>query len=451
MVSVMVQQSSHKLKKYWEGDKIMKKFLEKFEAGLRKVSDKFSQSKLLSVVSGAFAMIMPMTIVGSVASLAKGIEIGGYQAWLLSTPLYNILGTVFTFTTGVLALYLVFCIGYNYAQKSKLKKQSIAIGLTSLLAFLIITPYSPATAEAGDMLPLQWTGASGLFMAIVVGILTGFIFKVCLEHHIEITLPEAVPPTIAKQFSALIPIFFVVVLFALISWLFTMTPYGDVQNAFYTLLSTPLKLISANVFGLFLLWMIMYLMWFFGIHGGMVVGPLFSVLFMELGMANLTAYQAGEVMPNLFIGVGISLGSGSFGILLAILLFAKSKSARSVAKLAVIPSFFGVDEPAYFGLPMIMNPIFFIPWVIVGPFITAFVTYFLEIIGILGFPTGAATGPFVPFPLKNMALFGVSGLIVGLILLAVYVLICAPFVKVFDKKCLEQEAKQEAITENQQA
>ena len=426
----------------------MNKFMEKFEAGLRKISDKFSQSKLLGVVSGAFAMIMPMTIIGSVASLARGITVGGYQEWLQSTPLYDTLGTVFTFTTGVLALYLVFCIGYTYAQKSKLKKQSIAIGLTSLLAFLIITPYSPATAEATDMLPLQWTGASGLFMAIVVGILTGYIFKVCLERHIEIRLPESVPPTIAKQFSALIPIFFVTVLFSLINFVFTLTPFGDVQNAFYTLMSPPLKLASANVFGLFFLWAFMYLLWFFGIHGGMVVGPLFSVLFMELGMANLTAYQAGQAMPHLFIGVGISLGSGSFALLLCILAFAKSKSARSIAKLAVIPSFFGVDEPAYFGLPMIMNPIFFIPWVIIGPFMTSFVTYFLEVIGILGYPTGAATGPFIPFPLKNMALFGVRGLVVGLIMLALYVLLCVPFVKVFDKKCLEQEAVQEAIADN---
>lgn len=422
--------------------------MEKFEAGLRKISDKFSQSKILGVISGAFAMIMPMTIVGSVASLAKGVSIGGYQEWLQSSPLYNILGTVFTFTTGVLALYLVFCIGYNYAQKSKLKKQSIAIGLTSILAFLIITPYVPAAQGSGDMLPLNWTGAPGLFMAIVVGIVTGYVFKICLERHIEITLPESVPPTIAKQFSALIPIFIVTVIFSLISYVFSLTPFGDVQNAFYSLISIPLKMVSANVFGLFFLWMFMYLLWFFGIHGGMVVGPLFSILFMELGMANLAAYQAGEAMPHLFIGVGISLGSGSFALLLSILLFAKSKSAKSIAKLAVIPSFFGVDEPAYFGLPMIMNPIFFIPWVIIGPFITSFGTYFLELIGILGYPTGAATGPFIPFPLKNMALFGVRGFIVGLILLALYVLIWFPFVKVFDKKCLETEKMQETIAEN---
>lgn len=79
---------------------------------------------------------------------------------------------------------------------------------------------------------------------------------------------------------------------------------------------------------------------------------------------------------------------------------------------------------------------------------TSFVTYFLEVIGILGYPTGAATGPFIPFPLKNMALFGVRGLVVGLIMLALYVLLCVPFVKVFDKKCLEQEAVQEAIADN---
>lgn len=427
----------------------MKKFMDKFESILKKISDKFGQSKFLNVIGGAFAMIMPMTIVGSIASLAKGVDFGGYQKWLQSTPLYNTLGVIFTFTTGVLALYLVFCVGYTYAQKSKLKKQSIAIGLTSLMAFLIITPYVPASQKTGDMLPLQWTGAPGLFMAIVVGLITGFIFKVCLERHIEITLPESVPPTIAKQFSALIPIFFVTVLFSLISYLFTLTPFGDVQSAFYKLLSVPLSAVSANVFGLFFLWSFMYLLWFFGIHGGMVVGPLFSVLFMELGMANLSAFQAGEPLPHLFIGVALSVGSGSFALLLCILLFAKSKGTRAIAKLAVIPSFFGVDEPAYFGLPMIMNPIFFLPWVIINPFITIFGTYFLEVIGVLGYPTGAATGPFIPFILKNMALYGLKGFIIGFIFLAICTFVYVPFVKVYDKKCIEQEAEQEAMLDAQ--
>lgn len=429
----------------------MNNFMAKFEAVLRKISDKFAQSKILGVISGAFAMIMPITIVGSIASLAKGIDFGGYQTWLQSTPLYNVLGTVFTFTNGVIALYLVFCIGYSYAQKSKLKKQSIAIGLTSLMAFLIITPYSTSAVTGTiDMLPLQWTGATGLFMAIVVGILTGYIFKLCLDHHIEIKLPASVPPNISKQFSALIPIIFVVVVFSLISWIFTLTPYGDIQNAFYSFISIPLRLVSANVFGLFILVTMMNLLWFFGIHGGMICGPLFSILFMELGMANLSAYQAGEPLPHLFIGDGLSLGSGSFAILLTILLFAKSKTAKSVAKLAIVPSFFGVDEPAYFGLPMIMNPIFFLPWVILGPLVSTFTTHILKVIGILGYSTGATSGPFIPFPIKNMALYGVSGLIIGLILLAVYVLICIPFVKVYDKKCLEEEAKLEKVAESKQ-
>ncbi|MFR7592058.1 MAG: PTS sugar transporter subunit IIC [Longibaculum sp.] len=427
----------------------MKNFMSKFEAVLKKVSDKFAQSKLLNVIGGSFAMIMPMTIVGSFASLARGVDFGGYQKWLQSTPLYNILGVIFTFTTGVLSLYLVFSVGYTYAQKSKLKKQSIAIGLTSLLAFFIITPYVPASAQSGDMLPLQWTGAQGLFMAVIVGMISGFIFKLCLEHHIEITLPSSVPPTIAKQFSALLPIIFVTIFFSLVSFVFSLTPFGDVQSAFYKLLSIPLGAVQSSVFGLFFLASFMYLLWFFGIHGGMIVGPMFQILFMDLAMANLAAYQAGEALPHLFIGVALSVGSGSFALLLCILFFAKSKQAKSIAKMAVIPSFFGVDEPAYFGLPMIMNPIFFLPWVIINPFITTFGTYFLEVIGVLGYPTGAATGPFIPFLFKNMALYGIGGFIIGFIFLIICTLVYVPFVRVYDKECLEKEAQQEAIAEAQ--
>lgn len=177
------------------------------------------------------------------------------RRWLQSTPLYDLPGNIYLFTTGMLALYLVFCSGYQYAQKSGQKKQALAIGLTSLLAFFIVTPYTQAgEASSVAQIPVQWLGAQGLFMALVVGVLTGFIFKFCLEHHVEIKLPEQVPPTIARQFSALLPILFVCVFLSLIKCIFSLTPYGDVQNAFYTLLSIPLKAIRASVFGLFFLW-----------------------------------------------------------------------------------------------------------------------------------------------------------------------------------------------------
>ena len=418
----------------------MRNLAKSFENGLRKFSDKLAQNKFMNVIGSAFAMVMPMTIIGSLASLFKGVNVGGYQAWLQSTPLYDLLGNVYLFTTGMLALYLVFCSGYQYAQKSGQKKQALAIGLTSLLAFFIVTPYTQAgEASPVAQIPVQWLGAPGLFMALVVGMLTGFIFKFCLEHHVEIKLPEQVPPTIARQFSALLPILFVCIFFSLINWIFSLTPYGDVQNAFYTLLSIPLKAIRASVFGLFFLWAFMFLLWFFGIHGGMIVGPMFSLVFMELGMANLEAYQAGLPLPHMFIGTCISVGSGSLPLLLAVLLTSKSKASRSVAKLAIIPSFFGVDEPAYFGIPMIMNPLFFIPWVIVCPAISVFGTYLFQLIGLLGYPTGARAGNFVPFLLSNMVGFGVRGLICGFLFVALCTLAYIPFVRIYDHQCLEKE------------
>ena len=85
------------------------------------------------------------------------------------------------------------------------------------------------------------------------------------------------------------------------------------------------------------------------------------LLFTQVQMENLAAYQAGSAFPHMVTGAILSYGSGSFPLIIAMLIFAKSKANRSITKLAAIPSFFGVDEPSYFGVPMILNPIFFLP------------------------------------------------------------------------------------------
>lgn len=427
----------------------MKKIKTSFIEILTKVSEKFARSVPLNIISSSFMMIMPIIMIGSISALFNGINIGGYQDWLSSSGIqfYTLLNTVYQFTVGFLGLYLVFCIGYQFSNKNGLNKHAVTVGIFSLVSFLIITPYTMANAEtsAPASISFSWLGSSGMFMAIIIGFIVGSIFKFCLDNNIRIKLPDAVPPEVSNQFSVLIPGIITLALFALINFVFTMTPFGNAQEAVYSIVKIPLYYVSASVFGFYFLNVFMYLLWFFGIHGGMTVGPIMMMLFLPLQMENLTAFQAGHPLPHLIVGGQISVGTGSLALVVAILLVGKSKANRSIAKLAILPAFFGVDEPAYFGIPMVLNPIFFLPWVIINPALTVFGTYLLQVVKLVPYHNGTQVIGQTPFFLINLFTMGWQGFIAGIIFFIISVLIYIPFVNVYDKQSLAKELESENI------
>ena len=255
----------------------------------------------------------------------------------------------------------------------------MAVGLTSLVCFLIVTPYTvPEEPYAPTMLPMNWLGSSGMFTAIIIAFVVGFIFLFCQKNNIVIKLPEQVPPMVSAQFTSLIPGAIAMILFAIVGKVFAGTELGSFHQLIYTIVSTPLKALGSNIFGYWILLMVLYGLWFCGIHGGMTAGPIIMMLFMQLQMENMAAFQAGQPLPHMFVGDQLSYGTGSLPMLVAALLFCKSESNKSITRLSVLPALFGVDEPAYFGMPMILNPIFYIPWVILSPTIAIFSTHILR-------------------------------------------------------------------------
>lgn len=420
----------------------MEKFLDK----LIEISAKFAQNSVLNVIQGAFMMLMPVTMIGGFTALFNGIGFEAYQAFITSCGIKSILSVIYQWTIGMFGVYVSFLVAYQFAKTHKCAKSEIAVGITSLICFLIVTPYTlPEDPYGAASLPVSWLGSSGLFTAIIIGFTVGYIFKFCQKNNIVIKLPEQVPPMVSAQFTSIIPGALSMILFGILNAIFINTPLGSFHQLIYSIVSTPLNAVGSNVFGYWILMIVLYGLWFCGIHGGMTVGPVIMMLFMQLQMENMTAYQSGQALPNMFVGDALSFGTGSIPLVIAALIFCKSEANKSITRLGFLPAFFGVDEPIYFGLPMILNPMFFIPWVIIAPTVSVFGTHLLKLIGLLGYSngTGGQAAANLPFFVGNMMNYGISGLIWGCVLFAVIVLAYVPFVKAYDRQVMARETETE--------
>ncbi|MBR3357726.1 MAG: PTS sugar transporter subunit IIC [Solobacterium sp.] len=421
----------------------MDKFMEKLVG----ISSKLAQNNVLNIIQSAFMLMMPVSMIGGFAALFNGISVEAYQAFITSAGIKTVLSVIYQWTIGMIAIYLSFLIAYRHAQTYRYAKSDIAVGITSLVSFLIVTPFiTPEEPFAPTMLPSSWLGASGMFSAIIIAFVVGNIFKLCNKYNIAIKLPEQVPPMISAQFTAIIPAALSMILFGIVSVLFAKTSFGCFHQMIYSIISKPLNAVGSNVFGLWILQVVLYGLWFCGIHGGMTVGPIIMMLFMQLQMENMTAYQTGAPLPNMLAGDALTFGTGSIPLIIAALIVCKSESCKSISRFGFIPAFFGVDEPVYFGMPMIMNPIFFIPWVIGAPTISVFGTHLLKMIGLLGYSncTGGQNAANLPFFVGNMMNYGVAGLIWGCVFFALIVLMYIPFVKAYDNQMFKQEQQNAA-------
>lgn len=417
----------------------MDQFIEKLTA----ISGRIAQNWIIHVIMNAFMMLLPVTMLGSFAALFKGIGIEAYQAFIASTGAIDVLSVIYQWTTGMIGAYLAFLVAYAFAQHTKCARSEMAVGLTSLVCFFICTPYTiPEEAVAPSSLPTTWLGSQGMFSAIIISFVVGGIYLACQKGHVEIKLPEQVPPFISAQFSSLIPAAISMVLFGVISKAFAGTSFGTIHQLVYTVIALPLQSVSSNVFGYWILMIFLYGLWFLGIHGGMTVGPIIMMLFMQLQMENLAAFQAGTPMPHLCSGDALTFGTGSIPMLIAALVVCKSEQGKAVSRMAVLPSLFGVDEPAYFGMPMILNATFFIPWVIGAPTISVFGTRLLKLAGLLPYANGTgASAANLPFFVGNLMSYGTSGLIWGCVMFALIVAMYVPFVMAYDKLLLANEAE----------
>lgn len=428
----------------------MQKFMDKMENVLAPLATKIGGNKILKAISTAFNLIMPLIILGAIFTLFSTLSIGGYQDFLKSTGIGTVLALAGKFTTDMLAVYVAFTAAYAYVRNEGMSADAVPAGLLSLLSFMIMTPLSNIVINdvPTAMISFDYLGSKGLFTALIVGVLVGAIYTFVVRRGWVIKMPEGVPPTVAKSFSALIPGFVITTIFLIINGLFATLTGTTFSEWFYGIISAPLASLSGSLVTYMLLMLLASVFWFFGIHGGQVTLPFSMMLFMQAGVENQGAFAAGQPMQNILtVGLIFFLMLGGIGNTLGLsidMLFAKSNRYKTLGKLAILPSCCSINEPLVFGMPLILNPIMALPYFLV-PQINILITYFAMKGGLVSLPRIAIGAAGTPVLLDGWLICGISGLILEIILVALSALLYYPFFKVQDNIAFKEEGQTENV------
>lgn len=426
-----------------------------------KILDKivgFTQMRYMRVLMDGFMSVAAITIAGSIFTLVKSLPIPAWQSFLTSSGFGDILSIPVSVTSDLMAVWIA--LGMGYAMAKQFDKDKLACALVGLGSFMMLTPFTGMLYSADytsatpvpNVIPVGSLGAQGIFLAMIAAILGARIYAFCIDKNIKIKMPESVPQNVSGMFEMMLPAGLVFLVFLLIRWGFTLTPFGTAQNFIYGILQAPMMSIGGGVAGAVAFLTLSKLLWVFGVHGGMVCYSAMAMVIGTAGAANTAAFAAGTPAPYPeFCWTALLMDFPVLPLGLVMLVFAKSQQYKSLSKIALPTSLFNISEPQVFGIPLVMNPVMAAPFVLLQP-INFFLTWGANKIGFLATPTGAGINNFIPTPILGALLNAHwSGAVWVIILIAIDFVIWLPFFKIIDKKACEQEAADAAAVEAPQA
>ncbi|ATO53532.1 PTS cellobiose transporter subunit IIC [Lactobacillus amylovorus DSM 20531] len=421
------------------------------------VAAKIGNFKPLIAVRDGIAMAMPLIIVGSLFMIINSFPAPGWSDWLAKTAVHGvsieqILAKITNGSFGIMGLIAAFGIAWSYANQRK--TDGVSAGIISASVFFILTP----SIMSGDKVPVEgfpytYLGSRGLFVAIIFGLITGWIFQWFINHNIQIKMPETVPPAVAKSFSALIPGAVVIAIAGCVYWLFTWAGWGNIHDVIMNILAKPLGALGDTLIGTLVSILLVSLFWFVGIHGGNVVNTAMSPIWLMQTDANRVLNQAGHldlahgghIITQPFIDNFVYMGGGgaTIGLVLCIgyLVWRKraSKQSEVLAPLTIVPGLFNINEPTMFGLPVVMNLMLIIPFIL-APMINAITTYIAMNLGLVPLCNGTViTWTMPPLISGFLATGSIAGSILQLINIVLDVLIYMPFMSALNKRQLMEE------------
>ncbi|HGP9509800.1 TPA: lactose-specific PTS transporter subunit EIIC [Streptococcus pneumoniae] len=414
--------------------------------------EKLSRNIYLRAIKDGFISSMPAVLFSSIFILIAAVpNIFGFKwsdeqlAFILKPYNYS-MGILALLVAGTTAKSLTDSVNTRSMEKTN-QINYMSTFLAAVVGLLILAADPIEGGFANGLL-----GTRGLLTAFLAAFITVNIYKVCIKNNVTIRLPEEVPPNIAQVFKDVIP-------FALS----VLSIYGldlIVRNIFGTNVAESVGKILAPLFsatdgyiGLAIVFGAYAFFWFVGIHGPSVVEPLIVAISYANIEANVQLVQAGMHADKILNPVTqtfvVTMG-GTGATLVVPFMFmwlCKSKRNRIVGRASVVPTFFGVNEPILFGAPIVLNPIFFIPFV-TAPIINVWIMkFFVDVLQMNSFSIILPWTTPAPIGIVMGTALAPLSFVLAITLIIIDTLIYYPFVKVYDHQILEEERKGNSSSE----
>jgi PTS system cellobiose-specific IIC component len=397
-----------------------------------------SENTYLSAVRAGMVSVVPLTIIGGLFMIVAYLPVSGWDARV--GPYLPLLRVPVTATFGLLALFACFAIAYDLGKR--LKQDPMVSAMIAAVVFLMlqVKPDDPTLAPNGQTLVPQGLDSRGLFTAILVALVCVRVQKLFTDWNLVIRMPASVPPVVYESFLSLVPLFFLVTAFWLVRFVLGVDINHLVQAAF-----KPLLFALNTLPGILVYAFLVTLLWSVGINGDNALDAVVAPIFLQYLAANVTAMTEGKPLPyvtaNGFFSTFVNVGGTGATIALALLLWnSKEPGFRKVGRLSLPTQVFQINEPIFFGLPIVLNPVFMIPYVLCALILTTG-TYLLMQWGLIGRPfvnVPWTTPPVIGHYLVSggdwrAAVWGVASIVIAM---GVYY----PFAKTAERQRLRAEA-----------
>jgi PTS system cellobiose-specific IIC component len=390
-----------------------------------------SENTYLSSIRAGMVSVVPLTIIGGLFMIVAFLPIAGWEKFI--APHLQLLQVPVTATFGLLAVFVCFAIGYDLGKR--LKQEAVVSAAMATLIFLLLS-----IREKDLTLSMDGLGSRGLFTAILVALVTVRAQKFFTDRNLVIKLPASVPSVVYESFLSLTPLLFLVVVFWVIRFVLGVDIDHLVQAAFQ-----PLVFALNTLPGILVYAFAVTLLWSVGINGDNALDAIVAPIFLQYLAANVTAMSAGQPLPfvtaNGFFSTFVNVGGTGATIALALILV-RSRDAgfREVSRLSLPTQIFQINEPIFFGIPIVLNPIFMLPYVLNALLLTAG-TYLLMDWGLI-------QRPFVNVPWTTPPIIGhylVTGgdwraAVWGAASIVLAMLVYYPFAKIAERQRLKLAA-----------
>ena len=405
--------------------------------------EKLSRNIYLRAIRDGFIAGMPVILFSSIFILIAFVPNSWGFKW--SDDVVNLLMKPYSYSMGILALLVAGTTAKSLTDSvNRSMEKTNQINYMSTLLAAIVGLLMLAADPIENGLATGFLGTKGLLSAFLAAFVTVAIYKVCVKNNVTIRMPDEVPPNISQVFKDVIPFTLSVVSLYVLDLLarhFVGSSVAESIGKFFA----PLFSAADGYLGITIIFGAFAFFWFVGIHGPSIVEPAIAAITYANAEVNLNLLQQGMHADKILTSgtqMFIVTMGGTGATLVVPFMFmwlTKSKRNRAIGRASVVPTFFGVNEPILFGAPLVLNPIFFIPFIF-APIANVWIfKFFIETLGMNSFTANLPWTTPAPLGLVLGTNFQVLSFILAALLIVVDVVIYYPFLKVYDEQILEEE------------